>query len=233
MQLGAMRQRVYNFIPQTTAATITPTSINVELNNGMNKVAELTECYRGTAYCSTIAGQQKYSLSSLVPNYLSIWKSGMWFIDSSGEFQKVWPKTKRWLDNFLINWRNSASVEVPTWYVIDGDSLIFQPAPSGVNQFTIDSSIYGQPMTSDTNYPWTNSTTEITSLRPMDDAIVAYAVWKLAPAVFDNEGRNYYEGQFKNECNFGIKILRRRWDMTSDYDYYPRLDIKTGFLPRF
>lgn len=233
MLLGAMRTRVYNALPQATSATVSPTVINTELNNGMNKVAEVTECYRGTSYCSTIANQGQYSLSAIVPGYLSIWKPGMWFIDSNGEFQKVWPKTKRWLDNFLVNWRNGAPVEVPTWYVIDGDSLIFQPAPSGVNQFTIDSALYGSPMTQDTNYPWNNSTSEITSLRSMDDAIIAYAIWKLAPAVFDNEGRNYYELQFEKQCQIGMKIVRRRWDMTSDYDYYPRLDMQSGFLPRY
>lgn len=234
MNKGAMRIRVYNALPQATSATIPASVIDTELNNGMNKVGEDTECYRGTFNCNTQAGIGQYSLSAICPGYINIWKPGIWFFNSSGESQILYPKTKKWLDNFLINWRDSSPVEIPTWVVIDGDTLIFEPAPSGVNQFTVDAVKYGTPMTNDANYPWNNSSSqELTSLRPMDDAIIAYAIWKLAPAVFDNEGRNYYEGQYEKRVQEGMKKLRRRWDMTSSFDYYIRLDMQTGFLPRY
>lgn len=233
MNLGQMRTRVYNTLPQATSSTILPSTINGELNNGMNKVAEITECFRGTAICSTQTGIGQYSLSALIPGYINIWKPGVWFFDTNGKSRKLWPKTKKWLDNFLINWRDSAAVAVPTWVVIDGDALIFQPATSGVNQFSVDCNKYGSPMTQDTNFPWNNSIAELTALRAMDDAIIAYAIWRLAPAVFDDEGRNNYEKEFEIQCKTGMSILRRRWDMTSDYDYYLRPDIQSGFLPRY
>lgn len=227
-----MRTRVYNTIPQATAQTITPSAVNTELNNGMNKVAEDTECYRGTFTCTTQANQAQYSLSAICSGYINIWKPGVWFFNASGKSIFLYPKTKRWLDNFIQNWRDGSSVAVPTWVVIDGDALIFNPAPSLASVFTVDAVKYGSAMTSDANFPWTNSATEITSLRCLDDAIIAYAIMKLAPAVFDNEGRNYYESVFEKAVQNGMKKLRRRWDMTSSYDYYIRPDMESGFLPR-
>jgi hypothetical protein len=199
----------------------------------MNKVVEDTQCYRGTFICNTQANIGQYSLSALCPGYINIWKSGVWFFDSNGKSKFLWPKTKRWLDNFLMNWRDASPVAVPTWVAIDGDNLIFQPAPSGVNQFTVDAVKYGIPMTSDTNFPWTNSIVEISELRCMDDAIIAYATWKFAATVFDNEGRNYYEMQYEKRTQEGMRKLRRRWDLTSSIDYYLRIDMQSGFLPRY
>lgn len=233
MNLGELRARVRNNLPQATSVTILDSSINAEINRGVDQVNLTAECYRTDYPCNTVAGIGSYSLSTICPGYLNIWKSGIWFFDSDGKSRRIWPKTKRWLDNMLINWRDASPVAVPTWVAIELDTLIFQPAPSGINKFTVDAVQIASPMTNDGNYPWWNKSTELTELRCMDEAIAAFATWKFAPAVFDNEGRNYYEQQFKARTQEGLARVRRRWDMTSDYDYYIRPDIQSGFLPRY
>ena len=71
-------------------------------------------------------------------------------------------------------------------------------------------------MSSGDHYPFTGSSTEITALTPLDDAIVAYARWKLSPAVGAVTDADLREQEFLKECRKGAMQIKRRPDLTSD-----------------
>lgn len=237
MMLSEMIIRVRQQIPASgSTGDMQDVTIQNVLNQGVVKVNLSARCYKAEVKVSNVPGQQTYSLSAICPGFLSMEKSGVWWFDANGFSQLMWPKTKRWLDNFLVNWRDQDPTTVPTWYWHDGDELGFQPAStqqsSNANKdFRIQYLLRPTPMGGNNNYPWTNGTTELTALACFDDAIIAYAVSKLAPAVMDKEGRNYYDEQFKSELKIGMAQVKRQLDMTTNFDYYIRPDISSGFLP--
>lgn len=239
MKLSDLRARVRLQIPSATAEAIADTTINGILNNAVDRVNLISQAYETFAKVANVPGQQLFSLSAICPGFLSISKSGVWWFTTAGTSVRMWPKTRRWLDNFIVNWRDQGTVTGnPTWYWHEGDELGFQPASTqlstNVNKdFRVHYLLKSTAMGSDNAYPWNGSTTqELTALMCFDDALIAYALWRLCPALMDKEGRNYYETQYKNEIKLAIAQANRKWDLTSDYDYYIRPDITSGFLPQ-
>lgn len=238
MKLSEMITRVRQQIPASgSTGDMQDVTIQNVLNQGVTKVNLVTRAYKNEVHIANVPNQQTYSLSAICPGFLTMEKSGVWWFDADGFSRRMWPKTVRWLDNFIVNWRDQAATTVPTWYWHEGDELGFYPksnqqSSNSKKDFSVKYLLKPTPMSGNDSYPWNNGATELTSLMCFDDAIIAYAVSKLAPAVFDKEGRNYYDEQYKNECKIGIAQFKRQLDMTTDYDYYIRPDIDNGFLPR-
>lgn len=237
-----MTIRTRQQIPQSGGvADMADSTIQNALNQGVVKVNLITQVYQNVVKVSNVpavAGTpSQFSLSSIAPGYLGMKKSGVWWFQTDGSSQILYPVTRRWLDLYVPNWRDQSPVASnPTWYWHEGDQLGFYPGSTQQStNANLDFWVYyllnPTPMGGPNNFPWTNGLTEFTALTAMDDAIIAYAVSKLAPAVMDKEGRNYYDQQFKQECQFGASQVRRNPDMTSSYDYYIHSDMPQGFLP--
>ena len=236
MTLQQLINRVTRTLPQATGSTIAQQSIIDELNHGVDEINLLAKCLIKTVKVSLPASSSwtEFSLSQLFSGYLGIDKTGVWFFDANGKSYYLYAKTKRWLDINIRNWRDTTGGNIPTWVYIRNDALGFYPYVnvSGCS-ISADCIVKAPPMTNTANYPWSNSTSEITTLRPFDNAICAYAIWKLAPAVFDKEGRNQGEQEFTSEIKKAMSQINNRQDMTSDVDYYIRTDGMGGsFLPR-
>lgn len=241
MKLGDMELRVRRQLPQSGGtADMAQSTIWSEINNGVDKVNLIVQAYKTYVNVSNDPNVQIYSLSDICPGFLSMAKSGViWFNTDGQSISPVpFPVTLRWLDNHIPNWRNQPVISGnPNWYWHEGDDLGFdvrttQASTNANKDFRVHYLLKATPMTNSDNYPWTNLTTELTALKACDDAICAYAVWKLAPAVLDQNGNNYYEGQFKRECQLASLQVKRQWDMTSSPFYYMRPDVSQGFLPR-
>lgn len=237
-----MTTRVRQQIPQSGGTgDMADLTIYNALNQGVVKVNLIIQCYQTTvkvANVPAVAGTPAlFSLSSICPGYLGMVKSGVWWFQTDGTSQIMYPVTRRWLDLFVPNWRDQSPVASnPTWYWHEEDQLGFYPGSTQQStnpnkDFWIYYLLFPTPMGAPNNYPWVNTVNELTSLTCMDDAIIAYAVSKLAPAVMDKEGRNYYDLQFKQECQTGAAQVRRMPDMTSTYDYYIKTNLQIGFLP--
>lgn len=242
MNLAAMITRVRQQVPTLGSSSDTlDATIQNTLNQGVVKVNLITQCYQTyvkVANVPAVAGTpSQYSLSLICPGFLSMADSGVWWFDTDGSSQIIYPKTRRWLDLSVPNWRDQSPVsDNPTWYWHEGDQLGFNPgstqqSSNAALDFWVYYMLMPTPMGGPNNFPWTNGITEFTALTCMDDAIIAYAVSKLAPAVMDKEGRNYYDTQFKQECQYGASQFRRKPDMTSGYDYYIDIGSMGGFLP--
>lgn len=237
-----MTIRVRQQLPQSGGpADMSDLTIQNSLNQGVVKVNLITQCYQTYVKVSNVpavAGTpSQFSLSSICPGFLSMVDSGVWWFQTNGKSQIMYPVTRRWLDLYVPNWRDQSPVSSnPTWYWHEGDQLGFYPG--SIQKSTnpnLDLWVYyllfPTPMGGPNSYPWTNGGTELTALNCMDDAIIAYAVSKLAPAVMDKEGRNYYDLQFNQECQKGASQVRRKPDMTSTYGYYINIGPMGGFLP--
>lgn len=242
MNLGDMTTRVRQQLPQAggTSDTLDITIQNA-LNQGVVKVNMITQCYQTVVKVAntpaTAGVPQQYSLSVICPGYLSMVDSGVWWFQTDGSSQIMYPVTRRWLDLNVPNWRDQSPVSGnPTWYWHEGDQLGFYPGSTQQStesqlDFWIYYLLFPTAMGGPNNFPWTNGLTEFSALRCMDDAIIAYAVSKLAPTLMDKEGRNYYDLQFKQECQAGAAQFRRKPDMTSTYDYRINIGPMGGFLP--
>lgn len=235
--------RVRRQLPQSGGTTDTTDDVILgELNHGVdetNLIVQGYKSYLNVANTPATTGVPAiFSLSSICPGFLSMAKSGVVWFDTTGKSHYLYPKTLRWLDISISNWRDQAVISGnPTWYWHDGDQLGFFPGSSqqstnAVKDFRVHFLIKGTPMTVGTNYPFSGSNNEITALRACDNAIISYAVWKLAPANFDKEGRNSYEQQFDRDCRRAAIQIKRQWDLTSDSDYYINAGLNMGILPR-
>lgn len=242
MTLGEMIIRCRQQIPQSgSTGDMADLTIQNALNQGVVKVNLITQCYQTVAKVANVPAvqgtPQQFSLSSICPGFLSIMNSGVWWYQTDGISQIMYPVTRRWLDLYIPNWRDQAPVaDNPTWYWHDGDQLGFMPGSTQQStnanlDFWVYYLLFPTPMGGPNNYPWNNATTELTAMRCMDDAIIAYAVSKLAPAVMDKEGRNYYDLQFKQECQAASAQLKRQPDLATTYGYYIDIGPTGGFLP--
>lgn len=242
MNLAAMTTRVRQQIPASGGiGDMSDATIQTTLNQGVVKVNLVTQCYQTYIKIAntpaTTGIPQQYSLSQICPGYLAMSDSGVWWFTTSGASQIMYVKTRRWLDTYVPNWRDQSPVASnPTWYWHDGDQLGFYPGSTQQStlpqlDFWIYYLLFPTAMGGPNNFPWTNGLTELTALNCMDDAIIAYAVWKLCPAVLDKEGRNYYEIQFKAECQAGSAQVKRQPDLATSYGYAISIGPIGGFLP--
>lgn len=236
MQLQDFQNRVTRALPQITSTTVSPASIIFEINQGIRMVNLIARCWFGTLSYNLPAASSpaEMSLSLCFPSYVGVKKTGLWFFDSNGNSHYVYAKTKRWLDNHILNWRDNQGSSIPTWSYINGDKWFFYPYVnvSGCVA-TIDCLMAPTPMTQGTSYPWSNGSTEYTALSMFDDAICSYAIWKLAPAVFDKEGRNASQQQFLADMKVAQAQFKNQESLTSDLDYRADLAVGNGgFLPR-
>ena len=79
-------------------------------------------------------------------------------------------------------------------------------------------------MTTNDDYPWSGSPTQITAFVALDDALVAYAKWKLSPAFGEKTEQDLREREFLAECSKGSKQIKRRLDLTADSGYGMELE---------
>jgi hypothetical protein len=152
-------------------------------------------------------------------------KEGVYFKNSSGDWTEIFPKTRAWLDQINPNWLNDTSVAVPKWYWVEGDELGFHQKPS--TAYTLGGRVYhlkkATPMDNGDKYPWTNTTSEITAFIPLDDAIIAYAKWRLAPALGQVTEQDLTYREFIAECSKGAKKVNRRPDLMIDRGFAMRI----------
>ena len=237
---GDARAFVYSQLPQATQSTITSTFINSMLREACDRINERARFFWKTLSYNlpgnAPASSQfpvEFSLSTIFPGYLGMKKVGFWFFDQYGYSHWMIPKTKKWLDIYIRNWRDNQGTTVPIWGYVEDDTFGLYPYVNVPGTYvTMDCLIKAPLPSNDNNYYWSNSTSEITTFSPFDSAIKAYGVWKCAPAVFDKEGRNANQQYFEQEVKNGIVAVKNNPMLTSDYDYYMNVGINRGFLPR-
>lgn len=228
MNLGRMISRVRRQLPQASVESISAEDITAELNAGVDECNRLSQVFKGYTDVVAEVGKQIYPLHTYVPRWLGSSKNGVWWFDvTTGTSYWLFAKTIRWLDLYIRNWRDQVAGH-PQWYWTEGNDLGFYPKPSTAGTIRVYHLLKATPMDNNNNYPWENLTTEITALQAFDDAIIAYARWKLSPAVGDAGEANPLFKEFMYEVNKASQQTKRRKDMMSDYDTYIRMDGQTS-----
>ena len=144
-------------------------------------------------------------------------ESGVYFYDGSN-WQQVFPKTRKWLDDNVYNWRSYAATNKPQYYFIENNKLTLFPAYD--SNLTEGGWIYyiakPVPMSAAGHYPWTGSTTEhITEFDCLDDAIIAYAQWKLSQPLGQKANGVIDAATYEKRREQCAEILRSRIDISA------------------
>lgn len=208
-------------VPNVKESGITDTELASLLRQGCDKVNALARVYKSYTDFNIVADQSIYQLSSVVPTYLGMDKKVVYFKDSNSNWQDVIPKTKKWIETTYPNYLNADSQDVPTWYWVEGDEIGFYAPPS--TSMTSGARLYhlkkAVATSNDDHYLWTGTTTELTSLIPLDDAVIAYVRWKLSPAVGAVTDADLRWEEFLKEVQIGSAQVKRRPDLTADATY--------------
>lgn len=215
MKLSRFLNRIKFQLPSLTG--VDDNTLTDLLNDGCDETNQRIKAYKGYTDFDVIAEQQTYAISEIAPNALSIEKKPIYLKDSNGDWQKVYPKTKDWLTRVYPNWLNQES-SFPQWYWVEGDELGFHPKPdtsysTGGRMYHLKKAV---DMASPDSYPFSGTTVEIRAFRPMDDAILSYARWKLSPAVGAVTDADLREREYLTECRKAATQIRRRPDIAND-----------------
>lgn len=125
----------------------------------------------------SVPNQSKYNLTTISPLFLDIDESiggGLAYYNTSGNYKRIYPKTKAWLDNNNSQWRTATS-GIPRYYYRYGNSIIVYPTPSSVvSYFTIDCILLSNPFNNLNIMPFN----QLPYLAPFHQSLVLYLQWR-------------------------------------------------------
>ena len=216
MKLSEFKTRIKIAVPNLSA--VDDNAVTALLNQGCDQANLYCKAYKGYTDFNITANTMLYTISSIAPTFLAMDNKPLYFKDSDSNWQRLWPKTKAWIQQKYSDFLNVASVAVPTWYWQENNELGFYPPPSTTlaNGGRIYHLKKRTDMSSDDHYPFTGTDTEIAAFLPMDDAIIAYCKWKLSPSVGAVTDQDLREREFLSECARASKQMRRRPDLYID-----------------
>ena len=227
MKLSDLLQRLKLAIPNINQTGAEDTYLTELLNQACNNFLLLTKVWETHTDFNIIAEISEYDLSVIAPTYLGTSKKGVFFKDSNDKWQYVIPKTQAWLSEIYPDYLNASSSAIPQWYYIEGNTLGFHPPNSTTK--TNGGRLYhlkkSNDMSGNDDYPFSGSSVEITAFLPADDALIAYAKWKMSPAFGQVSDQDLREREYLNECRKAAKQIKRRRDLTNDSDHKLKLGI--------
>lgn len=218
MKLSQFLTRLKLDLPNIGEKGVSDANFTDFLNEACDQVNLVCKAYKGFTNFNVEASRQIYSLAANVPSFLGKDKRGLFFLDSNSKWKDLIPKTEAWLSEKYPDYLNASSVPVPQWYWIDGDDLgLYPPAStalaSGARLYHLKKAT---PMTLDTHYPFSGSTTELTALKPLDEAILAYVSWKVRPSFGAVTDIDLGERRFLTACRKGAMQIRRSPHLSHD-----------------
>jgi hypothetical protein len=182
------------------ALTVGTNLLDIMVQNAANDVAFRCLCLKENSMFSVIADQARYTLSTVISNYVCMGEAGVWW-GGAGSWKELKPKTLAWLKENRKEFLNEDSGE-PEYFVEDGNELLVVPAPetSLTDGFWIDFYQKAYNMTDDTHFPF-YGLSEISKLACLDEAIIAHFRWKGLGIVGKSDdynlSRNEYEGEIQ------------------------------------
>ena len=219
MTLNNLRILARALIPGAKESVISNTVLDLILNNGVRDIAAYTACLKTNKKFTVTADQFEYNLSTVIGNFLVVDKSGLWWnagTAASTNWEKLNPKTLKTIDKDRPTWRDEDSDD-PQDYSIDGDILTLVPTPDT----TLASGLwlyYGRVptnMTTTSHYPFSGSTTEYAHLLVFDDAILAYAKWKILSSLNKKQDEALAVKEYMTIREEKFSLFKRRPDISA------------------
>ena len=202
---------------------VTDPVLTLLLNQGVVDIATKTACLKKSKTFTVTADDYDYSLSSVLGDYLTMDKPGIWWnagTVASPNWQKLDPRTMKYFDTNSPSWRDDDSDD-PLEYSIEGDVLTLRPTPDTTlaNGLWVYYGAMPIAMSAGAHFPFTGTSTEYTHLSIFDDAILAFVEWKLQKAL--NKGQDPYAAKAK--AYLGILetkevLFKRRLDINAHRD---------------
>jgi len=218
MLLSQLRTLARGIIPGAKLQVIDNSTLDLILNEAVKDISAYTVCLKANKKFNVKADIGEYNLSVEITDYLTVDKPGLWWNNGS-IWRPVYPKTLKWLDENIPNWR-SISSGVPLYYSIDGDILTVSPKPTTAvsSGFWL---YYGKrptSMTKDEHYPFSGTTTELVHLSIFDMCIVKYAKWVIEPMLNKEGDANLSMREYLSEREVKKNQLHKRLDIAHSTD---------------
>ena len=225
MILSEFRTLIRAYVPSAKVSVIPTDLLDTLINKAVEEVNVRARALPSSTAFTTTANIATYSLLTYLPRYVTMNVGGLWW-NSGTVLVPDWTRleafTRGSLQDIYTAWMNDAAGD-PKRYIIEGDSLIIHPTPDATLAGALWAFYIAAPvaMTADTHYPFSGSTSEITSLTVFDDAIIDYVRWKLSrPLGTDQQGiiteKNYMEVLtertilYENRLDIGANNSRMR-----------------------
>jgi len=216
MNRGQLKARFKLLVPSAKKSAVPTATLELLLDEGVEQVNQVAKIFKIETDFNSEVGKQTYKLSEDVPNYSGIAKGGVWIDDSNSKAVRAFPKTREWFDDNFQNWWE-ASNAIPQYYFIEGDDLTFETPYSAVRNIRIWHLRKTVSMSSDTRFPWSNGSIEIVAFRPLDNAIVAYAIREVQHALGKSGDWAAKNAEYRAKLILGMRRVRRRPDFLSDF----------------
>lgn len=216
MTLSNLRLLCRATIPGAKTQVITDAILDLILNEGVKDIVVLTRCLNANKKFDVVAGQYEYDLSSVIGDFLTVDKSGLWWYNGT-QWTQLYPKTRKYFDDFRPNWRDMSNAN-PLEYSIENDTMLVLPPPDtdGTEYFWLYYIQAPVAMASNTSYPFSGTTTEYDHLAMFDMAIIKYAKWVIEPMLNKDADANTAYQEYLAEVNAKANLLGRRADLSAD-----------------
>lgn len=126
---------------------------------------------------TAVANQSTYDLTNTTSLFLDIDESvggGLAYYNTSGNYKRIYPVTKAWLDNNNAQWR-TASSGTPRYYYRYGKNIVVYPKPdSTISYFTVDLILLSNPFNNLNIMPFN----QLPYLAPFHASLKLYLMWR-------------------------------------------------------
>lgn len=222
MTLSEFKALIRLQVPGAKTQVIPNGVLDTLVNRAVNDVNEFALAYKGNKTFDVTAEDEDIELNTEVDDYLAMNKSGLWWNSGSAaspSWIKLDPMTRESLDNEYPLWHDAGSGN-PKRYFVEGNLLTISPKPDttltdGFHLYYIKTA---NPMTTGTQYPFTGTTSEITSLRVLDDCIIDYVRWKLARPLGKDAKGTISKRDYQENLVLKTNQLGRRLDLAGSPD---------------
>lgn len=217
MNWGELKSMARATVPYAQSENISDTILELVLYNGVKDIAARTKCLPENLKFNITAETGEYLVSTVAPRFLLMDKPGLWWYDGT-DYKQLDPKTRKWLDENIPNWRTEDSDD-PIYYYQEKNVIGLYPKPNTTTSSGIWIYYFAKPAkpTADSQYPF-EGTVEIPMLSILDGAIINYFRWKVLPFINKDDEYNRAENQYKKEVAEKIMLLNRKPDISAARD---------------
>jgi hypothetical protein len=214
MLLSDLQSLCRLYVPQAKAGVVTSTVLDLIINMAIREIASFTAVLKTSQNFNVTASTGTYAISSFVTDFLTPDYPGLMWYDGSN-WQRLVPETLESLDRKYPYWRDDAAGD-PLRYSIDGDIITVHPKPSATLALGFKMHYAKTPATLSiaTYYSFSGSATAMPHLEILNESILKFVRWKLAPIVGNTvEEIAMMEKDYKQEILEKRSLLNRRLDV--------------------
>jgi len=214
MNWGDLKEFARAGTPYAKNSAVSNTIVERVLYKGVVEVARRTKCLSKNKTFNLVAETSEYTISQHVSDFLLMDKPGLWWYNGT-DYRQLEPKTRKWLDDNITNWRTLDS-GTPRYYYQEQNVLGIYPKPDTTESDGAKIYYFAKPTKPSTDEQYAfEGATEISSLEILEDCILNYFRWKTLPMLTKDDEYNRAENQYKRSLVEVIKLIKERPDISA------------------